>query len=414
MLKRILKDETDEMDLDAGIWKSLVYSPPPEIDKPNYEVLETTERYDCRDHVFARLAMDPETTAYEDYYERNPEKKAIDDKIRQSADQSGQKLVDTDPVNEQLAVSGFSRSFLMSRPDYLKHVAKIKLVPTGRAHQEKVIPDAKQMTRKIKAYGLHLDAAKVRIAKLDQRWVYTHQPVPQYGAPYDLDYPFVICLAMPQNPYFIDNHTGLSAIWEVGYTYTYASFISYIIADYIRRLGWNARPIPTFNTPYMVPALYVDCGMGEDARCGYTVIKEVGNNWRPGGIATDLPLVPDKPIDFGLQDFCDKCGICADACPSGAIPKNGREIVRGYKKWQMNAEKCFNYWSVIGRPCSVCQSVCPWNHVNTWWHKGIRELAQRYPFLRKALIKGEEIFYTHQQKPEPKWMSEKVDNNILQ
>lgn len=40
MLNRIVKNETDQMDLYVGIWKSLVYSPPPEVDKPTYEIVE--------------------------------------------------------------------------------------------------------------------------------------------------------------------------------------------------------------------------------------------------------------------------------------------------------------------------------------------------------------------------------------
>ena len=413
MLNRILKDETDKMDLDAGIWKSFVYSPPPEADNPTYDIVGPIERYDVRDHVFARIAMKEGTPPFEDYYQRHPEKRPIDDRKRKAGQKSAQKLVEDDPINEQLAISSFSRAWVMSRPDYLKHQFKMKLLPIGRVHQDKVNPNPKQMTRKIKALGLHLGAGKVRIAKLDQRWVYAHQGVPYYGEPYECDFKYVICLAVPQNPYLIDNHQGLSQSWEVGWTYSYATFISYTIADYIRRLGWDARPSPTLNTPYMVPPLFVDCGIGEDGRCGYTVTKEFGNNWRPGGIATDLPLVEDKPVDFGLQDFCDKCGLCAEACPSGAISKGERETIRGYKKWQIDADKCLNYWFTIGRPCSICQSVCPWNHVNTWWHKGTREVAQRLPILRKTLIKAEEIFYTHRPKPEPKWMAEKVDFTIV-
>jgi ferredoxin len=413
MLKRVIKDETDQMDLKAGNWKSLVFSPPPEADTPTYEIAGPTEKYDCRDHSFARVAMKEGTPPYEDYYQRHPEKHEIDDKIRKKALTSGEKLVQNDPINERMAVSSFTRSWVMSRPDYLKHKASLKLVPVGRVKQEKISPNPEQMSRKIKALGLHLGAGRVRIAKLDQRWVYSHQAVPAYGEPYQLDYPTVVCLAVPQNPFFMASHTGLSHSWEVGWTYSYATFISYTIADYIRTLGWRARAIPTMNTPYLVSPLFVDCGIGEDGRCGYTVTKEFGNNWRPGGIATDLPLVADKPVDFGLQDFCKKCGICADTCPSGAISKGRREIVRGYKKWHIDADKCYKYWNTIGRPCGVCLSVCPWNHVNTPFHKGVRELVQKVPSLHTLLIKGEETFYSQNPKPDPKWMSENVNYSVI-
>jgi reductive dehalogenase len=409
MRYRITKDETRFMDLEAGTWRSPLLSPPPEVEKPTYEVVGPSEQYDCRDHVFARIPMREGTPAFEDYYQRHPEKRDYDDRNRRLAKKSGVGLVESDPINEQLALSSFSRAWIMSRPDYLYHTASMRLLPVGWVRQKQVVPDPHQMARKIKALGLHLGAGKVRIARLDQIWVYSHKPIPEYGEPYDLDYPNVVCLAVPQNPYFMATHTGLSQTWEVGWTYSYATFISYAVADFIRRLGWRARPIPTLNTPYLVPPLFIDCGIGEDARCGYTVAKEFGNNWRPGGVATDLPLAPDKPVDFGLQDFCDKCGICADTCPSGAIPKNGREVVAGFKRWRVDGEKCYAYWNSIGRPCGICQAVCPWNHTNSWFHNGVREVAQRFPGLGTALVKAEEIFYSQQPKPDPAWMTEKVD-----
>lgn len=58
------------------------------------------------------------------------------------------------------------------------------------------------------------------------------------------------------------------------------------------------------------------------------------------------------------------------------------------------------------------RTICPWNHSNMAFHNIIRELAQRVPFLRKPIIKGEEIFYSHKAKPEPRWMVEKVDYTI--
>jgi len=40
---------------------------------------------------------------------------------------------------------------------------------------------------------------------------------------------------------------------------------------------------------------------------------------RISGVITDLPVASDKPIDFGLQEFCKTCKICATECPAGAL-----------------------------------------------------------------------------------------------
>jgi len=54
----------------------------------------------------------------------------------------------------------------------------------------------------------------------------------------------------------------------------------------------------------------------------------------------------------------------------------------------------------------------PRNHTDTCFHDGIRELAQRFPGLRSALVKAEKIFYSHQPTPDPGWMTERVDCEV--
>jgi len=405
-------DETRDMDLEAGAWRNYVFSQPPEVDQPTYKIVGPTERVDGRDYIFARIALDEGGDWYNEYYSRHPELKESDDKSRHRGRQLGEKMLLERPITEQMAIATFSRAWIFGRPDYFKHFARMKVMPTGaKPNPKKAIPDPRQMTRKIKAFCLYLGAGRVRIARLDKRWVYSHAPAPEYGKPYDpeIDYPYVICIAFPQNPYYLRNHTSWGVNLEVGWKYSFGSFVSFAVADFIKRMGWNARPSSTTNTPYLVPPLFIDCGIGEDARCGYTLTKEFGNSWRPGGIMTDLPLIPDRPVDFGLQDFCEKCGICAEACPAGAIPKGGRSVVRGYLKWQSHADKCYAYWSSIGRTCGICQAVCPWSHGNNFLHRSIREIGQRFPGLRKLLLKGEELFYKRQPRPDPEWLSEKVD-----
>ena len=294
----------------------------------------------------------------------------------------------------------------MSRPDLVEARLKNITLPVGRVSAPRAEADPAAMSRKIKAMGLQLGAGKVGITELNQQWVYTYEPQPSYGKPVECNFKYVICLAVPQDPFMIANHRGLGTTWEVGWTYSYASFISVIIANFIRHLGWPARPVPTFATPYLVCPVFIDAGIGEDGRCGYVVSKELGNNFRPGGVLTDLPLVPDKPVDFGLQDFCDHCGICAETCPAGAIPTGGREVVMGVRKWKIDPEKCYRYWNTIGHACGICQVVCPWNHKNNLLHNIVREVVQRVPILRKFLVHADKIFFSYKPGPDPRWLAE--------
>ena len=63
----------------------------------------------------------------------------------------------------------------------------------------------------------------------------------------------------------------------------------------------------------------ISAGLGELGRTNRLINPIFGGNVRIDGFLTDLPLAPDKPIDFGLQEFCKRCKKCAEACPSGSV-----------------------------------------------------------------------------------------------
>jgi epoxyqueuosine reductase QueG len=119
--------------------------------------------------------------------------------------------------------------------------------------------------------------------------------------------------------------------------------------------------------------------------------KEFGPRVRIGKIYTDLPLTHDKPLRFGAKEFCEICQRCSQSCPAKAIPygnpdttvHNQSNIV-GVRKWTVDAEKCFRYWSAQNSDCSICIRVCPYNKDYTvWWHRLARRLAGTS--MRRAL-----------------------------
>jgi ferredoxin len=397
------------MDVKGGVLKGLLLKPPKKVDRPTYEIVGPVERYDMRDYTYSRISLKPGTPNYEEYYSLHPEKKEVDDEMRHRADKKGLELLEKDPVNENIALSGFYGTMAVSPPKVVNSFKRMPLHPPGRPDVVKRDLDPQKMALKLKAFGMHLGAFKVGIARLNQDWVYSHSNAP-WGEPVDMDYENIICMAFAQDNFMSNNHDGFGENFEVGWMYSYASFISITMANFIRNLGWRARPLPAFNAPYIVGPVFVDAGIGEYGRCGYVVSKEVGNTWRPGAVATDLPLAIDKPVDFGLQDFCEKCGICAELCPSGAIPRgeDAKTVVRGIRRWQLDDNKCYRYWVTIGHACGICQSVCPWNHRTNLMHKMVRETAESSPSLRNFIIKCEEIFYNHKRGPEPKWMTDDI------
>lgn len=76
---------------------------------------------------------------------------------------------------------------------------------------------------------------------------------------------------------------------------------------------------------------------------------------------TDLPLVPDGPIDFGLQNYCSVCKICAEQCPMHAISTGEQEEYRGYMLWRTDERRCVAHGAANphGCTCGRCAKVCP-------------------------------------------------------
>jgi len=139
--------------------------------------------------------------------------------------------------------------------------------------------------------------------------------------------------------------------------------------------------------PYALKA-----GLGEYGKHGLVITPEFGTSVRFGKIFTDMPLGHDRPVSFGVKEMCDICNACSKACPSRAIPDNqpstdrhNKSNITGIRKWSIDGEKCFSYWSKINSDCSVCVRVCPYTRDYTQLrHRAWLRLADS-PLRRLAL-----------------------------
>jgi epoxyqueuosine reductase QueG len=141
-------------------------------------------------------------------------------------------------------------------------------------------------------------------------------------------------------------------------------------------------------------------------RHGQLITREFGPRVRISKVFTDLPLVPDSPVDLGIQQFCEKCELCSRHCPSNSIPAGAR-IDRawdasngpGMLKWPVKSMQCLDWWVKNGMHCSVCIRVCPWNKPNTLFHRMVKLLAERNIMTNALVYLDERCGYGKQMKP---------------
>jgi ferredoxin len=142
------------------------------------------------------------------------------------------------------------------------------------------------------------------------------------------------------------------------------SLLGGVLAEQIRRLGWSARVHSVLDGDVLQPPLLLLSGLGEVSRIGEVILNPfLGPRLKSGTVTTDLPMAHDRPVDFGLQRFCEGCNKCARECPSGAISAGPKVVYNGYEIWKSDAEKCARYriTNAAGGMCGRCMKTCPWN-----------------------------------------------------
>ena len=359
-----------------------------QVDSPTYEKVGPTSRADARTEVvFYRLGplmrnwkdetgLDGLPGHIKKYYEANPEALELDLQLKNELFQKQHQ--DKEKYGDMFIISNaWSNAMGAVWPDASTEPPEKSDFPSGK-HGEPSEPykmkSPEKTSKLIKKVAHELGSTLVGIAKLNPDWVYSY-PRPGRGfeadkpldVPKHWEYAIVVGTPMSWDPLYANPNFGTSFD-----AYSISRIIAYRVASFIKQLGYAARPhTPGSDYDLMVPPILVDAGLGEQGRHSIVITPELGCNFRPAIITTNLPLMPDKPIDIGIQDFCKTCKICAENCPSAAITMGEKEVIRGYKRYPINSEKCRNFWySNLGNiGCRLCIANCPYTKKANWVHK---------------------------------------------
>jgi len=193
--------------------------------------------------------------------------------------------------------------------------------------------------------------------------------------------------------------------------YSHSAFVVSSLAVFIRGLGYEA--IPCVNDTAQSIPFALDAGIGELGRLNKLVTPEFGAAVRLCKVFTDMPMALDKPVDFGLVEFCKSCKKCADACPSRALSFDDQPSFKtrgpwnnpGHKAWFEDSYKCFEYWQKSGSGCGVCLVSCPYTKGDeAWIHEEVKATASIAPATDPVFRIMDNAFgYGKQRDPQRWW-----------
>lgn len=325
------------------------------------------ERPDERDTIFARMNYRKGRPDHTDYYLRHPEKAGLDDILRSMPDICEEGTDAYDPVNSPLAVANF------------RFLADIRHLASGKRAKSRISCDPEVMTGKVKALARYYGASLVGIAGLKEKHFYSHRgrPESEYGKRVEPSHPFGIVIGVPMSMEVLDQAPDLPVLVESSLSYVRVAIIGMLISYYLRELGFDARNHMDGNYLLVANRVAADAGLGEFGRSGMLITQEFGPAVRFSVVSTDLPLIEDSPVTFGVEEFCRLCRNCALLCPGEAI---SMEDLR--ENWKVDQEKCYRKWREFGTDCSICISACPLSRGLD--QRGLEQL--RTPEGRKELM----------------------------
>jgi reductive dehalogenase len=249
--------------------------------------------------------------------------------------------------------------------------------------------DAQINAANIKATAYFLGADAVGLSRCpDWAW-YSHDAT---GAEIDPPHDQAISMIIDQGYETMEGASGDDwiSVAQSMRAYLRFSLLGGVLAKHIRDLGYSAKAHTVMDGEVLQPPLLLLSGLGEVSRIGEVILNPfLGPRLKSGVVTTDMPMDHDRPIDFGLQRFCEACNKCARECPSGAITAGPKLMFNGYEIWKSDSQKCATYRITTqgGAMCGRCMKTCPWNLEGLFAEAPFRWAASHIPSAAPLLAR---------------------------
>lgn len=360
----------------------------------SYRYTPPVNRFHEGDAVLSRRLLTPDTEAYNAYYSLNPERKKADDKSRQSPGllSSGSKYYH--PATFAASSANFQIVEVLAA---LTHGQPLTGSETsnqsGPGKGLKTSPE--KNTKFISGWMKRTGAHGVGFTPLKDYHLYSHKGRgPKAGEAIPRIHQNAIAITVEMDHDMMKAAPLGSSVMESSEQYLRSGVLALKLAAYIREMGYEATAHIDGNYEVICPLIAVDAGLGIIGRMGLLMTPDLGPRVRISAVSTNMPVVksPFKP-DRTTLHFCDLCKKCADNCPVAAIPDGKQKETEGISRWQINSEKCYQYWTTSGTDCGRCMSVCPFSHPDDYFHRFIRWGIKNNLVFRHLAVKLDDVFY---------------------
>jgi ferredoxin-NADP reductase/epoxyqueuosine reductase QueG len=261
------------------------------------------------------------------------------------------------------------------------------LLGDGPAAEGEKATDPERNAANLKATAYWLGADAVGLSRCPDWAYYSHDAAGEVLAPYHCN---AVSMIIDQGHETMEGASGDDWISCAQSMRAYLRFalLGGVLAQQIRNLGYTARVHTVMDGEVLQPPLLLLSGLGEVSRIGEVILNPyLGPRLKSGVVTTNMPMAHDKPIDFGLQNFCENCNKCARECPSGAITAGPKLMFNGYEIWKSDSSRCTQYriGTDGGSMCGRCMKTCPWNLEGLFAEAPFRWAAINFPGAAKHL-----------------------------
>ncbi len=354
-----------------------------------------SHQIDERDTMFSRNELIPGTETFDNYYNRKPAYKEVDDHFRAKAGLLKPGSSQYKPIPFASADASFET------------IGALRKQVNGSVNKNITKTNPDEIGQYIKNWSKKLGALDCGIAELKPYHLYSvGGRKERRDKPVVNQHSYAIAFTVEMDKEMVSAAPSASIVMESAQQYLESGIIALQVASFIRKLGYQARAHMDGNYEVVCPLVARDAGLGEIGRMGLLMTPKLGPRVRISVVTTDLPLIIDKPLhSHSFTDFCTICKKCADACPSQAISFDPMQNIDGIKRWQINQEKCFTLWCTLGTDCGRCISVCPYSHPDNLLHNIVRVGIRNSSLFRKFALHLDDFFYGRKPAPAdfPEW-----------